>query len=60
VRNAVIMLISAAVLVLPAVSAQDMNPLNVLNSDASHEQKAEACRVLALQGEREAMPELPP
>lgn len=57
-RNASIMLVWAAALVLPVAYAQDTNPLSVLNSDALHEEKAEACRILAVSGDRDAVPVL--
>ncbi len=60
-RNSIAILVLAVVLVLTAtacVSAQDANPISVLQSDASIKDKAEACRTLALQGGRETVPVL--
>ncbi|MCP4643063.1 MAG: DUF1080 domain-containing protein [bacterium] len=60
-RNAFVPLVLAGALFLAVVApalAQDADPVAVLQSDASHWDKSEACRTLQLQGGPEAVPAL--
>lgn len=63
-RNSITILILTIVLVLAStacVFAQEANPLDVLKSaDASLQAKAEACRALAIRGDRDAVAVLAP
>ena len=60
-RKSTLRLVVVVAFTLAAVtvaSAQDANPISVLKSDASFKEKAEACRALALKGDRDAVPAL--
>ena len=52
-------LVCAMILVIAAPAlAQETSPVAVLQSDASHKEKADACRILARQGGPDAVPAL--
>lgn len=62
-RNAIVTMALAGALLLGAVaptSAQITDPLAVLRSDASYQDKDEACRMLSIKGGPEAVPVLEP
>lgn len=60
-RNSIVTLTLTVALVLAVVvsaSARDARPIAILQSDASFQEKAEACRSLSQNGDREAIPVL--